>query len=57
MFVLSSISGGLQFLSVNHTWIYDNYESKFFKRIIFLGETSNTKWFIKNKCIQDSWML
>ena len=57
MFVLSSISGGLEFLSVNHTWICDNYESKFFKRIIFVGEISNTKWFIKNKCIQDSWKL
>ena len=42
MFILSSISNGLEFFfSVNHTSIYGNSESKVFKNIKFLGETSN----------------
>ena len=38
MFVLSSISSGLEFSSVNHTSIYKNSESKVFKNIKYLGE-------------------
>ena len=41
MFVLSSISRGLEFWSVNHTSIYENSELKAFKNIKFLGEISN----------------
>ena len=41
MFILSSITRGLEFRSVNHTSIYENSESKIFKNIKFLGETSN----------------
>ena len=41
MFVLSSVSSGLEFWSVNHTSIYENSESKVFKNIKFLGEISN----------------
>ena len=41
MFILSSISNGLEFWSVNHTSIYENSESKVFKSIKFLGEISN----------------
>ena len=41
MFILCSISSGLEFWSVNHTWIYENSESKVFKNIKFLGEIAN----------------
>ena len=41
MFILSSISRGLDFWSVNHTLIYENSESKSFKNIKFFGEISN----------------
>ena len=45
MFIFSSISGGLEFSSVNHTSIYENSELKFwilvFKNISFLGEISS----------------
>ena len=41
MFVLSSISWGLEFLSVNHTSIYENSESNVFPNIKFLGEIPN----------------
>ena len=41
MFILSFISSGLDFLSINDTSIYENYESKVFKNIKFLGEISN----------------
>ena len=41
MFILCSISSGLEFSSVNHTWIYENSESKVFKNIKFLGEIAN----------------
>ena len=43
MFILSSISSGLEFWSVNHTSIYESSELKVFKNIKFLGEISN-KW-------------
>ena len=42
MFILSSISGSLEFGSPNHTSIYENSESKDFKDIKFLGEIYNT---------------
>ena len=40
MFILSSISSGLEFLSVNHTTIYKNSELNVLKNIKFLGEIS-----------------
>ena len=42
MFILSSISSGLEFRLVNHTSIYENSESKYFKNTKILGEISNT---------------
>ena len=41
MFILSSISSGLEFWPVNHTSIYENSESKVFENIKFMGEISN----------------
>ena len=41
MLILSSISSGLEFWSVNHTSIYENSESKVFKGIKLLGEIYN----------------
>ena len=41
MFISSSISSGLEFWSVNHTLIYENYELKVFKNIFFFGEICN----------------
>ena len=41
MFILSSISSGLEIWSINHTSIYENSESKDFKNIRFLDEISN----------------
>ena len=41
MFMLSSISSGLEFSSVNHTSIYENSESNVFKDIKLLGGKSN----------------
>ena len=41
MLILSSISSGLEFRSVNHTSIYYKSRSKVFKNIRFLGDMSN----------------
>ena len=41
MFILSSISSGLEFWSANHISIYDNSESNVFKNIKFLDKISN----------------
>ena len=41
MFVLSSVSGGLEFRLLNHTSIYENSELKVLKNIKLLGEISN----------------
>ena len=41
MFISSSISGGLECWSVNHTSTYGNSELKAFKNIKLLGEISN----------------
>ena len=41
IFILSSISIGLEFCSVNDTSIYENSKSKAFKNVKFLGEISN----------------
>ena len=38
---LSSISRGLEFCSANSTLIYQNFESKDFENVKFLGEKSN----------------
>ena len=35
------ISNGLEFWSVNHTSLYENYELNVFENIKFSGETSN----------------
>ena len=40
IFILSSMSSGLEFWSVNHTSIYENSELNVIKKIKFLGETS-----------------
>ena len=60
--MLSSISIGLEFWSVNHTSMYENSELKVFKNIKFLGEISNN-WsnhlLGTNVCktLQSSWIL
>ena len=41
MFILSSISSGLKFWSVNHTSIYGNSESRVKKNIQSLAKISN----------------
>ena len=41
MYILSSISRGLEFCSVNHTSIYENSESNLCKNRTFSGEVSN----------------
>ena len=41
MFILPSIARGLEFLSVNHTSIYENSELKVFKNIKYFGEISS----------------
>ena len=41
MFILFSVYGGLEFWSINHTSIYQNSESKFFKNIKDLDEIFN----------------
>ena len=41
IFILSSISRGLEFWSANHTSIYESSESNVFTNIKFLGEISN----------------
>ena len=41
MFILSSISTSLEFWTVNHTSMYENYESKLFKTTKVLSEVSN----------------
>ena len=41
MLTLCSISSRLEFLSVNHTSIYQNSELKVFKNINALGKISN----------------
>ena len=39
MFLLSSISSGLEFWSINHTSIYENSDVNNFENIKVLGET------------------
>ena len=41
IFVLSSISSGLEFWSVNHTSVYENSLLNVFKNIKLLGEISS----------------
>ena len=41
MFILSSISSDLEFLSVNHTSISENSEIRVFKNLKFLGDIIN----------------
>ena len=59
MFILSSISRGLKFWSVNHTSVYENSESKVFKNKKIFGWNIGylTGRVIRNKSIQDSWIL
>ena len=42
MFIVSSISSGLDIWLVNHTSIYENSQSNVFKNIKFLGKISNS---------------
>ena len=44
IFILSSISSGLEFWSINHTSMYENSWSKVFKNIKFLGRICNNSW-------------
>ena len=41
VFILSSISRGLEYWSVNHTSIYENSESNAFRNITFFGKKSS----------------
>ena len=41
MFILSYISSGLEFWSVNHTSMYENSKLKVFKNVALLCEISN----------------
>ena len=41
MFILTSISSGLEFWSVNNTFTYVNSELNFFKNINLLSEICN----------------
>ena len=41
IFILFSVSRGFEFLSANHTSIYESSESNVFTNIKFLGEISN----------------
>ena len=41
MFILSVISSGLKFWSVNHSSIHENSELKVLNNIKFFGEVSN----------------
>ena len=41
MFILYSISNSLEFWSVNHTSIYENFELNVFENIQLFGEISN----------------
>ena len=43
MFILSSISSGLEFQSANHSSIYENSELKVFLKIKYFIEISN-RW-------------
>ena len=43
LFILSFISVGLEFWSVNHTSIYENSDSKVIENMTFSGEIFN-KW-------------
>ena len=43
IFILSSISRGLELWSLNHTSIYENFELKVFKSVKFPDEIS-TNW-------------
>ena len=43
IFILSSISSGLEFWSVNHTSIYENSDSIVFRNIQYLAEISNNR--------------
>ena len=41
IFILSSISRGLEFCAVNHTSVHEKSELKVYKNIKILGEISN----------------
>ena len=59
MFILSSISSGLELWSVSHSSIYKNSELKVFKNIKFFGEILSN-WpndLLGTNCIQDYWIL
>ena len=49
MLILSFISNGLEFCSLNQTSIYENSELKFFKNIKVLGDQNNRTKYILGK--------
>ena len=55
MFILSS--SGLEFWPVNLPSIHKNSKVNIFKNKKFLGEISSNLLFIRNECIQDSWIF
>ena len=59
MVILCSICSGLQFWSVNHTLLDENFDLKVFKNIKFLGEIFDNwpKDLSGKKSIQDFWIL
>ena len=57
IFIFSSISSGLEFLSLNHNSIYENFETEVVKNVKVLGEIFEIfRWFIWNKYTQDSYI-
>ena len=60
MFILSSVSRGLELRFVNDASIDENSQSNVFKNVKFLGEISNNgpnDFLVSNRCIQHSWFL
>ena len=58
MLILSSISRGSEFWSVNHTSIHGNSEIKVFKNIKFLGEiSSNWRNDLLGTNVHKTWIL
>ena len=61
IFILPSISSGLEFWSANHTSTCESSKLKVFNNKNVLGKTSNNKLndllVVSNKCIQDSWIM
>ena len=50
MFLLSFISSGLEYLSENHTSIYENSEKKAFKNTKYFGEYTRLLNHVDSHC-------